>query len=164
MRKYLLIAFLLIATLLCCIYTVWWLAGISAMALLIGAIFAFKRPAAQYISKKKILSNTLTILAVVLLAVFVKLFFVEVYHIPSDSMQPTLIPGDKIVVSKLNYGPLLPNSPFDIPLVNIAMFFNKKARERAGENWWGNARLKGFSAPQRGDVMVFIAPIKGVTR
>lgn len=158
--RYIVLVLLLIVTLLCCVFSVWWLTVISILVLLIWAMFAFKSPAAQYISKKKILSNTLTILAVVVLAVFIKLFFVEVYHIPSDSMQPTLIPGDKIMVSKLNYGPLLPNSPFEIPLVNIAVYFNKKARERAGENWWGNARLKGFSAPQRGDVMVFIAPIK----
>jgi signal peptidase I len=158
--RYIRLTILLVITIICCLFAVWWLAGLTAVTAIIYAMFAFNSSVALFILKRKALSTSLAFLAVVLLAVCVKLFFVKLYHIPSDSMQPTLIPGDKIVVNKLSYGPLLPKSPFEIPLVNIAMYFNKKARERAGENWWGNARLKGFSAPQRGDVMVFIAPIK----
>ncbi len=66
-----------------------------------------------------------------LLAIFVRTLFFEPYKIPTTSMVPTLIPGDKIFVSKVHYGPR-------IPFVG-----------------W---RIKGFTAIKRGDIVVFIAP------
>ena len=65
------------------------------------------------------------------LAVFVRVLFFEPYKIPTASMVPTLMPGDKIFASKLHYGPR-------IPFIGL--------------------RIKGFSKPKRGDVIVFIAP------
>ncbi len=40
-------------------------------------------------------------------------------------MKNALFPNDVIIVNKLKYGPKLPRSPFDIPLVNIAYYFNE---------------------------------------
>ncbi|MCM8819915.1 MAG: signal peptidase I [Candidatus Omnitrophica bacterium] len=65
------------------------------------------------------------------LAVFLRTFFFQLYKIPTNSMVPTLMPGDKIFVSKLVYGPKIP--------------FTK-------------LRIHGFRKPQRGEVVVFIPP------
>jgi len=65
------------------------------------------------------------------LAMIVRTFFVQAYKIPTASMVPTLIPGDKIFVSKMVYGPR-------VPFLGI--------------------RLPGLRKPKRGDIVVFIEP------
>lgn len=51
--------------------------------------------------------NTLEWLAVfivaIVLAVLIKTFFVQAFRIPSGSMEPTLMIGDRVVVNKLSY-------------------------------------------------------------
>ncbi|MFH1505213.1 MAG: signal peptidase I [Candidatus Omnitrophota bacterium] len=72
-----------------------------------------------------------SIVIAAILAIFLRTFFFQIYKIPTTSMVPTLIPGDKIFVSKLTYGPR-------IPFIGL--------------------RVKGFRAPRRGEVVVFIPP------
>lgn len=64
-------------------------------------------------------------------AIFARTFFFQIYKIPTTSMVPTLMPGDKIFVSKLTYGPKIPFTP---------------------------KRIRGLAEPQRGEVVVFIPP------
>ena len=66
-----------------------------------------------------------------LIALFIRTLFVQAYKIPTGSMRPTLKEGDRILVSKLNYGPR-------IPFIGV--------------------RLPGFTKPERADVVVFIYP------
>jgi signal peptidase I len=66
-----------------------------------------------------------------LLAIFFRTFFFQIYKIPTSSMAPTLMVGDKIFVTKLVYGPKIP---------------------------FTDARIKGVGELQRGDVVVFIPP------
>ena len=73
-------------------------------------------------------------------------------------MANTLFPGDKILVSKLNYGAKLPRSPFEIPWLNVLFYLNKKARAKVDTTWWKYRRLPGFSEVNRGDVIVFDFP------
>ncbi|MFV0503584.1 MAG: signal peptidase I [Lachnospirales bacterium] len=89
------------------------------------------------------------------IAISTKLFVGDIYKIPSSSMNSTLYSGDVILVNKLKYGPKLPRSPFEIPLVNISLYFNKKAKERIKENWWAYKRLSGLSQVKQGDIFVF---------
>jgi signal peptidase I len=74
---------------------------------------------------------TESIIVAAVLAVFVRTLFFEPYKIPTSSMVPTLIPGDKIFVSKVVYGPRIPFVAWRIP---------------------------GIRKPQRGEVAVFISP------
>ena len=67
----------------------------------------------------------------VLIAVVLRMFCVEAFKIPSESMVPTLMVGDHIFVSKYLYGVSVP-------------FLNK--------------RVVRFAAPARGDVVVFVKP------
>ncbi|MEN7549825.1 signal peptidase I [Rapidithrix thailandica] len=86
-----------------------------------------------------------------------RVFLVEVYHIPSGSMENTLLPGDRVVVSKLNYGPRLPQSPLEIPWLNVAFFLVMPPEARA-ETHWDYHRLNGIARVAQGDVMVFNYP------
>ena len=107
---------------------------------------------------KTILSYLTLFITIILLAVCLRVFVFEIYTIPSGSMENTLFPGDKIVVSKLNYGPKLPRSPFEIPWLNVLFYLNKKARVKADTTWWKYNRLPGFSEINRGDIFVFQFP------
>jgi len=72
------------------------------------------------------------ILAAVLVALFFRTWVVEAFNIPSGSMEPTLLPGDHIVVDKFVYG--------------------------ASAGPWG--RLLPRRDPSRGDVVVFRSPVE----
>ncbi|MEX2336553.1 MAG: signal peptidase I [Fulvivirga sp.] len=97
--------------------------------------------------------------AVVILAVLLRVFAVEVYSIPSNSMEATLIPGDHVVVSKLNYGPRLPRSPFQIPWVNLLFYLVTSDVDPKSE-WWDYHRLSGLASVDRNDIIVFEKPNK----
>lgn len=104
---------------------------------------------------KKIIKCIVVFLFVLSSLILTKLFILDVFKIPSSSMENLLYPGDIIVVNKLKYGPKLPRSPFDIPLVNLAFYKNKNALSKIKSNWWNYNRLAGTTAIKTGDVFVF---------
>lgn len=69
-----------------------------------------------------------SLVVAVLLALFVRAFFLQAFKIPTGSMRPTLIEGDRILVDKVTYG-------IPIPLVD--------------------RRLLSIRPPRRGDLVVF---------
>jgi len=95
------------------------------------------------------------IVFIFLIAIGTKLLAFDIYKIPSSSMENTLYTGDIILVNKLSYGPQLPRSPFEIPWINIAFYFNKKARTTIATHWWPYKRLAGMQKVKQGDVFVF---------
>lgn len=70
-------------------------------------------------------------------------------------MESMLYPNDVIAVNKLKYRPKLPQSPFDIPLVNIGFYLNENARTRTTKYWWKYSRWNGITTVQQGDIFVF---------
>jgi len=70
-------------------------------------------------------------------------------------MEDTILPGDKILVNKLSYGPRLPFSPLEIPWCNLFFLLNKRLREKADSAWWDYKRLYGFSKVRHNHVVVF---------
>lgn len=90
-------------------------------------------------------------------AVFIRIFFIEAYTIPSPSMEQTLLTGDYIFVSKLHYGPKLPNTPLSFPFTHHTLpLIDKKSYV----TWLQlpYKRLTGFSTIKKGDVIVFNYP------
>ncbi len=79
-----------------------------------------------------------TIIWAVILAVTVRSFVFEPFHIPSGSMKSNLLIGDYLFVSKYSYGYSRYSFPFGIP------FFS--------------GRVMAAGQPQRGDVVVFRPP------
>ncbi len=76
-------------------------------------------------------------------------------------MEEALFPGDYIMVSKLHYGPVLPQSPLEIPWVNLLLYLNKDASFERDSLWWSYKRFSGFSKIQQGDIVVFKNVVHG---
>lgn len=104
---------------------------------------------------KKIIRGALIFLFIFISVISFKILICDVYKIPSPSMENLLYSGDVIVVNKLQYGPKLPRTPFEIPWVNLAFYMNEKARQRIKENWWDYIRWGGITKIKQGDVFVF---------
>jgi len=51
-------------------------------------------------------------------ATLIRTFIFEAYTIPSGSMEKTLLVNDFLFVSKLSYGPRIPNTPLSIPFIH----------------------------------------------
>ena len=47
---------------------------------------------------------------------FINLFFFQNYVIPSSSLEKSLLTGDYLFVSKMSYGPRIPETPLTMPL------------------------------------------------
>lgn len=56
------------------------------------------------------------VLVATLLSLLLKTFLIQPFWIPSESMEPTLVPGDRVVVSKLTPG------PFDLHRGDVVVF------------------------------------------
>jgi signal peptidase I len=88
------------------------------------------------------LRNGVFIIIIPLLIVIVlRVFFFEIYKISSSSMEPTLLPGDIILASKMSYG---------ARLLNPLIFFRQKKMEFV--------RTKGWCDIKKGDVFIFNWP------
>ena len=76
--------------------------------------------------KKKIfisiIENIKTILYALIIAVIIRSLFFQPFYIPSSSMEPTLLIGDRIFVSKFVYGYSRHSFPFSPPLFKKRMF------------------------------------------
>ena len=140
------------------IFSLYWLAfGIF----IIGGFFLFIQSnfgIAKAFRKKFWLYVISSLLVLVVVAISMRVFMFDVFDIPSNSMENTLLVGDKIIVSKLNYGPRLPKSPFEISWVNLFVYMNKEARAAIDSTWWDYKRLNGFTKVKRNDVVIFNHP------
>ena len=82
-------------------------------------------------------SNFLSLFYAILIAIIIRTFIFQAFFIPSSSMEPTLLVGDRIFVSKFSYGYSKHSFPFSLPLINERVL---------------------FSDPERGDIIVFKTP------
>ena len=148
-------------TLILVITTVLFILGIAwlGFVLLLGAgiylLIQSRNPLIIKYFHSKWVSIPFSVAMLFTFAIFVRLFLIEVYEIPSNSMENTLMVGDKIMVNKLKIGPLTPESPFEIPWFNLLFYMNKEARANIDSIWWDRERLNGFNQLKRGDVVVF---------
>ena len=93
-----------------------------------------------------------------LVAVYmINIFIFQNYQIPSSSLEKSLLVGDYLFVSKLSYGPRVPNTPISFPLVqNTLPILNCKSYLDWPE--WGYKRVKGLGHVKRDDIVVFNFP------
>jgi signal peptidase I len=90
-------------------------------------------------------------------ATFIKMFFIEAYVIPTGSMERTLMTGDYLFVSKLRYGPKIPQTPLSIPLVhNVTPIIGGESYLMWIQNDY--RRMAGYSKVKRNDIVVFNFP------
>ncbi|GAB4284797.1 MAG: signal peptidase I [Marinilabiliales bacterium] len=106
--------------------------------------------------KSKIVEWIDAIVFAVIAATLIRMFFIEAFVIPTSSMEKTLLVGDYLFVSKISYGPRLPNTPLAIPFTHNN-FMNKYEPYLT----WINLpykRIAGIGEIKRYDAMVFNFP------
>ena len=93
-----------------------------------------------------------------LIAVYIiNLFVFQNYQIPTSSLEKSLLVGDYLFVSKLSFGPRVPNTPLSFPLVqNTLPILNCKSYIEWPE--WGYKRVKGLGTVKRYNIVVFNFP------
>ena len=84
-----------------------------------------------------IYDNLKTLIVALIIAVLIRSLLFQPFYIPSSSMEPTLLVGDRIFVSKYAYGYSKHSFPFS-PNITNKRFFSK--------------------SPERGDLVVFKTP------
>ena len=87
--------------------------------------------------KKFFIENLKTLFYALLIAVFIRSIFIQPFYIPSSSMEPTLLVGDRLFVTKYSYGYSKHSFPFSPPLFSGRLIYKE---------------------PARGDVVVFKTP------
>lgn len=88
---------------------------------------------------------------------FVNLYFFQNYVIPSSSLEKSLLVGDYLFVSKLSYGPRVPQTPLHMPLAQHTLpVFNCKSYLEFPQ--WDYKRVKGLGDVQLNDIVVFNFP------
>jgi signal peptidase I len=90
--------------------------------------------------------------------VFLRVFLIEAYSIPTSSMERSLMVGDYVMVSKLSYGPRMPMTPLTIPFSHNTMPFTKNRNSFFSSVQIPYKRLGGISEVKRSDVIVFNYP------
>jgi signal peptidase I len=89
------------------------------------------------IDKNIIIENIKTIFYALIIAIIIRSIFIQPFYIPSSSMEPTLLIGDRLFVTKYSYGYSKHSFPFSPPIIKGRKFFN---------------------SPETGDVVVFKTP------
>ena len=95
------------------------------------------------------------IIFAVVVVTFINIFFFQAFKIPSSSMESTLYTGDHLFVSKLAYGPRMPQTPLTIPFTHNTIG-SKESYSTAWQRPY--RRLKGLGSVKRGDCVVFGFP------
>ena len=91
-------------------------------------------------------------------ASLVHIFIFQMYVIPTSSMEKSLLVGDYLYVSKVAYGPQMPNTPLSFPFVHHTMPFSQTKKSFSEAIKWPYHRLKGLKPIRRNDVVVFNFP------
>ena len=84
-----------------------------------------------------LIDNLKTLIYALIIAVLLRSLFFQPFYIPSSSMEPTLLVGDRLFVSKYAYGYSKHSFPFSPPIYNKRVFSKE---------------------PNRGDLVVFKTP------
>ena len=82
-------------------------------------------------------SNLLTLFYALVIALIIRTFLIQPFFIPSSSMEPNLLVGDRLFASKFDYGYSKHSFPFSLGPISKRIFSN---------------------VPDRGDVIIFKPP------
>lgn len=88
---------------------------------------------------------------------FINTYLFQNYQIPTPSLEKSLLVGDFLAVSKAEYGPRVPMTPFSFPLVQHTLpIVNTKSFLENPQ--WEYRRLAGIDTIDRNDIVVFNFP------
>ncbi len=88
---------------------------------------------------------------------FINQFFFQNYVIPSSSLEKSLLTGDYLFVSKVSYGPRIPETPLTMPLTQHTL---PVVNCQSYISWphWEYRRVKGLGNVELNDIVVFNYP------
>ena len=88
---------------------------------------------------------------------FINQFFFQNYVIPSSSLEKSLLTGDYLFVSKVSYGPRIPQTPLTMPLTQHTL---PVVECKSYFDWppWDYRRVKGLGNIELNDIVVFNFP------
>ena len=88
---------------------------------------------------------------------FVNIYIFQNYQIPSSSLEKSLLVGDFLYVSKMSYGPRVPNTPLSMPLAQHTLPI---VGTKSYIEWpqWKYKRVPGFGNVKLNDIVVFNFP------
>ena len=95
------------------------------------------------------------IIFAILVVAPLNMFVLQAYTIPTSSMENSLMTGDYLFVSKLAYGPKVPQRPLSLPFVHNTIFGVKSYSDLIKVDY---RRMAGFSDVKRDDIVVFGFP------
>jgi signal peptidase I len=98
------------------------------------------------------------IIFAVIAATIIRTFLIEAYTIPTPSMEKTLLVGDFLFVSKMSYGPRLPETPLSFPFVHHTMPLTTDTKSYLEWIKFPYYRFPGFGHVNRNDAVVFNYP------
>lgn len=94
----------------------------------------------------------------VVAATLIRMFFFEAYTIPTSSMEKSMMVGDYLFVSKVAYGPKLPNTPLSVPFTHHTLPFTTSTKAYSEAIRWPYKRIAGTTEMKRNDIVVFNFP------
>ncbi|MEG1622072.1 MAG: signal peptidase I [Alistipes sp.] len=156
------------------LYTLWFVVWTGNLWLLLGLIVLFDLYITRFFYRyiwshnARFCKNSKTykfiyewinaIVFATVVASLIHLFVFQMYVIPTSSMEKSLLIGDYLYVSKVAYGPQMPNTPIAFPFVHHTMPFSQTKRSFSEIIKWPYHRLKGLGQIKRNDVVVFNFP------
>jgi signal peptidase I len=94
----------------------------------------------------------------VIAVTLINTFFFQNYKIPTGSMEKTLLIGDHLYVSKLKFGPKIPNTPLSFPFTQNTMPLLSNVKSYLEWIQWPYKRLAGFHRIKNDNIVVFNFP------
>ncbi len=91
-------------------------------------------------------------------ATLIRIYVFAMFVIPTPSMEKSLLVGDYLLVSKLAYGPVMPNTPLSFPLVHNTLPLSQTKKSFVEWIKWPYHRLSGWGRVKRNDPVVFNFP------
>ncbi|MDA3943620.1 MAG: signal peptidase I [Bacteroidetes bacterium] len=98
------------------------------------------------------------IIFAVVAATIIRTFLFEAYTIPTSSMEKSLLVGDFLFVSKISYGPKIPNTPLAFPFVHHTLPWSQTAKSYVEWIKLPYYRFAGLGQVERNDAVVFNYP------
>ena len=106
----------------------------------------------------KVVEWTDALIFAIVAATLIRMFFFEAYTIPTSSMEKSMLVGDYLFVSKVAYGPKLPNTPLAVPFTHHTMPFTQTTKAYSEAIQWPYKRIAGTTKVKRNDIVVFNFP------
>ncbi|MCD6112968.1 MAG: signal peptidase I [Bacteroidales bacterium] len=98
------------------------------------------------------------IIFAVIAATIIRTFLIEAYTIPTSSMEKSLLVGDFLFVSKISYGPRVPETPLSFPFTHHTLPLTKYTKSYLEWIKLPYYRFHGLEKIKNNDVVVFNYP------